>query len=446
MTRRLELVVIFVALAVRLGWALLVPDPLEFPDSGAYMSVAKNLAAGRGFAVDECWQFAVPREFWGRDYVAYYPPGYPLFLAVLGAVGLGSPRAIACTQAFVAVATVWFVMVLARRAFGIRAALASGLIAALEPHQVFFAGHVLTETLFTSLLTASLLFLVRSGDASAGKVSRAGLWGALAACAALVRVTHLLFLPFAAAVDITIAALKGDRCELRIKAGFHLIALGVFILALTPWTVRNAVRLGGFVPGTTQLGAALWDAFGPEADGGSNMTGVAWPQELRGLGEIERDRYMRREALRELGRRPLRAVTLAFCKLARLWSPVARAEGYTLPVYILVGAVSYMVLVGGAIAGVVLYRSRWRSWWPALAPAVYITAITCVFVGSVRFRVPAEAALCVLAGSAADALFDRLCASRGTGVGRAGPCQGAMRAFDSTCVEAKLQDAGDGHV
>lgn len=403
--------VLLAAFAVRLTWALASSDPLEFPDSSQYLNIAHNLASGKGFAVDFSWQFAVPQEYWGRGYIAHYPPLYPAFLAALGAVGLTSPRAVACVQVVPATLTVWLAMALARRLFGEREALAAGTLAAFDPHLVFFTAHLLTETLFTSLLTGAVFFLARSGDEGRGAGLRAASWGALAGLAALTRVTHLLFMPLAAAADILIAG-RSQRGVGR-RTRFHAIAAGVFLLVLAPWTVRNAVRLGAFVPGTTQLGEALWDAFGPEADGTSRMPEVAWPQELRTMGELERDRYMRREAAREIARRPHRATLLALSKLARLWSPVSRAEGYTGALYWIVGGAAFLALVGGAIAGAALRRREWSSWWPAIAPAAYITGVTCVFAGSVRFRIPAEATLAVLAGAGYVSLWNGLRGGKG---------------------------------
>ena len=192
------------------------------------------------------------------------------------------------------------------------------------------------------------------------------------------------------------------------RLGAQAVALAAFALALAPWTVRNAARLGAFVPGTTRMGMALWDAFGPEASGGSDLEGVRWPDGLAGVeGEVERDRFLRKAALREAALRPGRAALLAFPKLGRLWSPVPWAPGYATATYRAVGAAAFVLLMGAACAGGVAFRDRWRAWWPALAPAAYVTLVTTVFAGSLRFRVPTHAALAALAGACYVLLVDR---------------------------------------
>ncbi|MHC4253173.1 MAG: hypothetical protein ACYS9X_28985, partial [Planctomycetota bacterium] len=179
-------------------------------------------------------------------------------------------------------------------------------------------------------------------------------------------------------------------------------------------TIRNAVKLGSFVPGTTRLGIALYHSFAPGSGGGWDEDRVPWPAELEGLDELGRDRFLRQAAFRELGARPARGVGLAFLKLGRLWSPVPWADGYRGARYWTVGIAAFVILVGGAIAGAVMTRARWRDWWPLVAPAAYLTAMHAVFYGSLRFRVPAHATLAVLAGVA----FAALAAGRR-------PCDGA---------------------
>jgi len=390
--------VLAAAFALRAAWALSRPAEFEFLDSRRYHSVAVGLANGRGFVINTAYPF-LAREHRGRGYAAHSDPGYSVFLAGLYTIGLDSPRAVRLVQVLLGTATVWLVMLLAGRLFGRTVALASGAVAAFEPHLVFFTGLVLTETLFTLLLTASLLVFVRSREAEPGRLplARAAAWGALSGAAALVRSTFLLFLPLAAALEVALA----ERTQRRSRAARQLVALAVYCAVLAPWTVRNAVRLGEFVPGTTCSGIALYESCGPDAFGGWDSRRHDWPEEdLAPLGEIERDRYLRRAALRHVLARPGRTAALAFVKLARLWSPVPWAPSYRTAFYWAVGILAFALLVVAAGAGAWLGRARWRAWWPVLAPAVYLTMLTLVFAGSVRYRVPAHAGLAALAGAA----------------------------------------------
>jgi hypothetical protein len=178
------------------------------------------------------------------------------------------------------------------------------------------------------------------------------------------------------------------------------LAIAVWAVVLAPWTVRNAVLLGKFIPTTTRNGIALYGSLAPDATGGWDPICDSWPtEEMAPLGEVGRDNLLRRRALESAVENPLRTIGLAFIKEARLWSPVPLAREYRRASYWFVGIVSFVLLIGAALAGMFFTRADWRDWWPALAPAIYLTILMLVFAGSVRYRVPAHAALAVLAGA-----------------------------------------------
>ncbi|MHC5055975.1 MAG: glycosyltransferase family 39 protein [Planctomycetota bacterium] len=415
--------VLAAALVVRLVWALSRPEQFTFPDSGRYHGVARNIASGRGIVVNRAYAHLLPG---GRDdvevYHAHSDPGYSVFLAGLYSVGLDSRRAVRAMQALLDTATVILVMLLAQRLFGRRAAVAAGSVAALEPLLVFFTGMILTEVLFTLLLTGSLVALAASrrtaagGDAEAkpsdgsGGASRArgllaaGAWGALAAAGSLVKSAFFMFLPLVAVADVVIAPGPERRARLRCQ----LLALAVWAAVLAPWAIRNAVLLGEFVPTTTRNGIALYGSLAPDATGGWDPCCDSWPaEEMAPLGEVGRAGLLRRRAWESAAANPLRTVGLVFVKEARLWSPVPWARAYRKARYWAVGIASFVLLVGAAAVGAVLGRRDWRRWWPALAPGAYLTILMLVFAGSVRYRVPAHAALAVLAGAFYARVFGR---------------------------------------
>jgi len=402
--------VLAVALVARLVWALSRPEQFTFPDSGRYHGVARNIVSGRGMVLSRAYRYLIPSGDDVETYYAHSDPGYSVFLAGLYTVGLDSRRAVRVAQALLDTATVLLVMLLGWRLFGRCAGVAAGAVAALEPLLVFFSGMVLTETLFTLLLTGSLVALVASrgpgGDGAdecepeqrsvARRMLAAAAWGALAGVGSLVKSAFFMFLPMVAAADVIIA--RGPERRSRMKA--QALALAVWAAVLAPWTVRNAVLLGEFVPTTTRNGIALYGSLAPDATGGWDPCCDSWPaKDMAPLGEVGRDRVLRRRALESAARNPLRTVGLAFIKEARLWSPVPLARAYRKAAYWFVGIASFLLLIGAASAGAILMRSEWRRWCPALAPAAYLTILMFVFAGSVRYRVPAHAALAVLAGA-----------------------------------------------
>jgi hypothetical protein len=72
------------------------------------------------------------------------------------------------------------------------------------------------------------------------------------------------------------------------------------------------------------------------------------------------------------------------------------------------GRISFYVLAVCAIAGAVLLRQRRVLVWPLVSTAVIVTITAIAFYGLVRFRVPAEVAIAVLAAVAVDELISRV--------------------------------------
>ena len=101
---------------------------------------------------------------------------------------------------------------------------------------------------------------------------------------------------------------------------------------------------------------------------------------------------------------PGRTLVLAGKKLARYWSPVPNAPQFSAWWMKLAVALFYTPLMVLAVCG--CWRFRRQIWLLALTagPIVYFAAIHAVFVGSLRYRLPAEYPLAVLAAATAVAL------------------------------------------
>src|SRR5919199_4956240 len=136
------------ALCVRLAWVLLVPNA-QYSDSLWYEAAAANLAANGVYGPDQ------PS--------AWFPPGYPFFLAViykafgywqlagkLGNVVLGTGSAV-------------LAYLLARKLIDHKAALLAGVLVAVWPNLVFHTGILSSDLLATFGFLASLWLATRRG-------------------------------------------------------------------------------------------------------------------------------------------------------------------------------------------------------------------------------------------------------------------------------------------
>lgn len=230
MTPRASLILVLallgVALALRLGAAFLVPR--LGGDSELYLQLGRNILEHGTLGVagpDGVVQPTVARE-----------PGYPLFLALVLALGPDSATAVGIAQALLSVGVCWLAFLLTARltrspAWGL-AALA---LCAVNPYLVRFSATVLTETLAGAFMVGAVALLVLPRPAPRPLLGAGMALGALT----LTRVQYgLLILAFGAVYLLCV-----DRSARRL-AGYA--ALG-FVMVMLPWWVRNYVAFGRII-------------------------------------------------------------------------------------------------------------------------------------------------------------------------------------------------------
>jgi hypothetical protein len=127
------------------------------------------------------------------------------------------------------------------------------------------------------------------------------------------------------------------------------------------------------------------------------------------MDEFSRDRFFSARAdeyIQETWQRqPGWLLKLTLIKIARTWSPMPLSDDFGRPLYVVIGLVYTVPLFLLAIGGVLYGRLPRSAKWFLLAPAVYITVIHAISVGSLRYRLPAEPLLAILAASLVVPLF-----------------------------------------
>jgi hypothetical protein len=196
---------------------------LSFGDARIYLWTAHELAQTGHY----------PRQTDPRLHL-FRPPAYPFFLALV--TGGSTTRiarakiANAVLESFAAL----LISLLSARVFRSRApAILTGLAAALHPAFLIVGADIQSEPLFLVLLLgAGLLQLVAADRASLSLASSAGV---LLAAATLTRPSALILAPMLASHVFDTRHTTARRGRLAI------FALGGFVFALAPWTVRNAL-------------------------------------------------------------------------------------------------------------------------------------------------------------------------------------------------------------
>jgi 4-amino-4-deoxy-L-arabinose transferase-like glycosyltransferase len=393
-----------VALVIRLVWGLMQPPEIDsrLPDQAEYVEIAWSFLRGDGLKFYDT-------RFYQNAY-AYRMPGYPLFIAGMG----GSIRVVRVAQAILDTSTILAAYLLARRWLSKSPSLVAAAFVAFNPFLIYFSALILTETLFTSLLVWGCVLLVWHPNF---------LWGGIVlALSILVRPSAVALPVLLGFISLFVNYTPGliettGRRWLRLPVGTTMILLTVLVLA--PWAIRNKGKLGHFIWLTTNGGVTRYDGFHPGATGTSDQSFLRQPEMryLRRYSEVERDAYLSQQAhlwIREtMHHDSQRLLRLTAMKIARTWSPIPlSAEFGSRRLYKIVASVYSIPLFALGVVGLWAARMPRSAKFFLLAPALYFTMIHAASVGSLRYRVPAEPLLAVLAAAGLMTLWGKISHAR----------------------------------
>jgi 4-amino-4-deoxy-L-arabinose transferase-like glycosyltransferase len=373
------------AFVIRMVWVLAIrPDAVS--DFAFYYEHASTLAQGDGYTTD-----GVP--------TAYWPVGYPAFLAAVFWVCGPSVVAAGTANALLSAATLWCVHAFGREAVSPIAARVACILLALFPSQIGYCSLVSDSVLFTFLLWAGAACLARPTA-----FPRSLLGGIVFGLATLVR-------PYAFLVPLILLVWRGATWRARLRSA--LLVYAAAIAVLVPWTLRNQQALGKTVVVSTNGGINLYIGHNPRASGAYDDAGLS---DLLLTGtEVERDEQARRAALAYIREHPTRAITIIPKKLAHTLAEDADAlrwniKGvrtvesghYTSSELLGMGIFSgyYYVVVVAAIAYALRRKKRRVAVDRRVVGLVaYFIAIAAVFFGSSRFHFPIVPALALYAAA-----------------------------------------------
>ena len=423
-----------VALGIRIAFIVVVaPRVPTLGDAGAYHLLAEHLAHGGGYIRpfdDLLIHLQRP--------TAEYPPLFPALLSLPARLGAHSVDQQRIFLAFVGAGTVALVGLLGRRVASPAVGLVAAALAAVYPMLFLTEATLMAESLYVALVAALLLSAYRAYDEP--KPARFAVLGVLTGLATLTRAEGAL-LGLVVAVPL-VALLRG--LSTRERAARIGLALGVAVIVVAPWTIRNAVRFHAFVPVSNNV-STLIDGANCDATYGGAQLGL-WRETFSQYGAAARSLPQSRACFEgfdiadphfdeakaasahthagttyardHLGSLP----KVAAVRVLRTWALYAPGQQVSFESlegrprsWQMRGTVMYWVLLPFAVAGAALLRRRRRLLWPLAATAVTVTLVAAATYGQQRFRIAAEPALLVLAATALVELDRRVRHQRAAG-------------------------------
>ena len=236
------ILLIFVLAFVLRAWyvfTLEAPSPIR-ADARKYTAIAYNIVNYGVYS---------PRFDKEPSPDTWIAPGYPLFLTLFSG-SLKNPaieepislvpfyKTVLLSQALLSALSVLLLTAIGYRALGYWPGIVAGLVSAFSPHLIVGAGYVLTETLFITLMLASLAVWTLA-DFRSHPLRNWAIMGVICAMAAMVRPVYGLF-------PLALAAAAGWAWQYKARQLLASVVVVLIVTALvwTPWGLYRAEHKG----------------------------------------------------------------------------------------------------------------------------------------------------------------------------------------------------------
>jgi hypothetical protein len=423
---RIVYVIAFVALVLRVG-AFIALHAWNNPNPMEHHIVAENILRGHGFAF---------REFGYFGPSSVQSPTYPFIMTGLfWLFGIGSKAAYVTAMVLNSVvgsATIVLVYLLARTLGGSwRVGLLAAGACAVLPTQVYLPSHVQAIALNTAGMTAMMILFYRA--ATSGRVAQ---WLGFSVVGALTALTEPALLPILALSTVLIIFWCANRRTGLRNAAIHIAVVAAII---GPWSIRNRIVQGAWVPVKGSFWVNVWKGNNDYATGTdrlslsedrkvtlrrSSLTEIdavardpvfdaprqydkLTPEQLAriwGKNDQARELAFKEWTIQWIRLHPERYLQLCMIRLGKtLWIEWDNPKGQNL---VYVG--SRTVLLALSMIGLVLARRRgWRLAFPCLLAGSCLVLYTLTLTAA-RFALPFEPLQCCFAAVLVDVIMVRM--------------------------------------
>jgi 4-amino-4-deoxy-L-arabinose transferase-like glycosyltransferase len=393
--------VILLAFIVRLAFVLAV-HPMPVSDASWYYGRALGIVHGLGYTVN-----GYP--------TAYWPPGWPYFLAMI--VWLFGPSvlpAVIVQSAFGALTT-GIVFLIGRDLSDRVTGVVAGVAYALLPSAIEWSAVLMSEPLYTFLWASITYIWLTHSTRSLGWYAVSGL---LAGAAALVRPSALLFW---GVLLVYLLTLPQERRHLPRMASAVAVTVFCTMLVVVPWIIRDYHVYGTLVVISNNGGVSLFEGNNSIAAGDTQLHDARIQKLIDDpRTEVQADRLSSQLATEYIARHPLGTLVSWMRNVKNLYyrdggsiQYSLRAAHYREPqspsdrlaTFVLnVNTVAYAALMVFALIGIALCcGKRWNATknvrWRLIAGMILYNTLLFVPIGGAdRYRYPTMPYFAVFAG------------------------------------------------
>ena len=391
--KHLLILILAAAVLIRIPAALLMGDQVsELPgiqDQVSYDALARSLLAGRGYSFTDNWYPFTP----ANTPTAHWSFLYPLYLAGVYAVTGYHPLVARLLQGAVGGALMCFLIYkIGRRVVNEETGLVGAGLASVYGYFVYYNVALMTETFFIVLVLFSLYLSLEVKEQPT--LARWALLGLTLGVAGLLRQTVLLLVPFL--LLWLLWELKKDG----IRWDSIVAPVGIIILMIAPWTIRNYLVFHQFLLLNSNAGYAFFASNNPNlgTDWRNDIVVVPIPEELAGQNEAELDRALTRKGIQFILADPQRYLRLTLDKTLEYFKFWPSSESGRMSN--LVRVFSFGLYLPFMVLGLCLSLARWRSFAILYLFIVIHTGIHLLSWPAPRYRLPVDAVSMVFAGLA----------------------------------------------
>lgn len=283
---------------MRLCAYVLASDVPHYGDPDNYLALAYALGSGHGLALP-----AVSAPGWVPT--GSFPPLYPLLLAAIQSLVPLTTFTLSVTHALFDLAAALLLARLSTQLGRSDLSVPLGLTYLVWPSIALMAPLAYKDGLAIALLLGSLVALLEQARREGWH------WAVVSGvCAGALMLTQPAIAPF-----LPFAFLALAPCFERRGRWFRssLVAAGSAVVVMLPWSARNAILFGQFIPFTTSSSLALWQGAHP----GGGMQYQQPPAEWARAGEFAAAKMARAAAWDIIAADPLGYLQRCLAKLPK---------------------------------------------------------------------------------------------------------------------------------